>query len=162
MFGAAPEYNPWTGEYTYAEEPASSGEGDKADWYSPYQQFSPPYIQYQAATLHETTYTMCDFQTASDENTEAGTARFVQFQGYPVQAKISLSGLDTETEYKIVINELGVLGDMCAEVGLEYNPLKEIDAYGRQNPFQDPSRGRIDAVVSGVDGTAEAKQAKVL
>jgi hypothetical protein len=105
---------------------------------------------------------MCDMHKATDELTEAGTVRFVQFPQNPIQAKIDLTGLDTETEYRIVINELGVKGDQCSEVGHEYNPLKEIDAYGRPNPHQDPSRGTLDNVTSDADGNVNAKQSKVL
>ena len=36
-------------------------------------------------------------------------------------------------------------------LGEEYNPLKEIDKYGRQNPYQDPTRGRIDDIVVAED-----------
>ena len=49
------------------------------------------------------------------------------------------------------INELGRLmtdeTDACSTVatGKEYNPLTEFNKYGQANPFQDPTRGRIDS-----------------
>ena len=33
---------------------------------------------------------------------------------------------------------------LSENTGLEFNPLEEIDNYGIRNPYQDPSRGRID------------------
>jgi hypothetical protein len=48
MFGAVPQYNPWTGEYTVPDGDKDTEKEDdpRAGWYSPYQQYSPPYIQY--------------------------------------------------------------------------------------------------------------------
>ena len=49
------------------------------------------------------------------------------------------------------INKLGRLmtdvDSMCSveATGPEYNPLTEFNKYGQPNPFQDPTRGRIDS-----------------
>ena len=49
------------------------------------------------------------------------------------------------------INKLGRLmtdvDRMCSveATGSEYNPLAEFNKYGQPNPFQDPTRGRIDS-----------------
>ena len=44
---------------------------------------------------------------------------------------------------------------MCteAQIGEEYNPLKEVNKYGIENPFADPTRGRIADLVSADDGS---------
>ena len=52
------------------------------------------------------------------------------------------------------INELGRLtddtGDLCpvAATGEEFNPLTEKNRYGQANPFQDPTRGRIEKCIT--------------
>lgn len=47
--------------------------------------------------------------------------------------------------------------------GKEFNPLAEIDENGHQNPYQDPSRGRLDLVtVDPKGGVRDATQEKVL
>ena len=44
---------------------------------------------------------------------------------------------------------------MCteAQIGEEFNPLKEVNKYGIENPFADPTRGRIADIVSEADGS---------
>ena len=37
----------------------------------------------------------------------------------------------------------------CKNMGNQFRPLKEVDAYGRVNPFQDPSRGVIPSCAAG-------------
>ena len=46
------------------------------------------------------------------------------------------------------IREWGILeedddGRICTLIGEEYNPLEEVDQYGRDNPHQDPNRGTL-------------------
>ena len=54
-------------------------------------------------------------------------------------------------DLQLSINEYGRLmtegATMCSEeaTGPEFNPLYEVDAYGRPNPYQDPTRGRFEA-----------------
>ena len=49
--------------------------------------------------------------------------------------KGSMSGLANNKEYAFRINTLGHLGANCASTGAEFNPLKEVDAYGVPNKF---------------------------
>ena len=46
---------------------------------------------------------------------------------------------------------------MCSAeaTGKEFNPLTEFDKYGRPNPFQDPTRGRIDSCTFEIDADDE-------
>ena len=53
--------------------------------------------------------------------------------------------------YQFRINEWGTIGDASAcddvtVIGNEFNPLAEVDKYGRPNQYQDPGRGTIDDV----------------
>ena len=52
---------------------------------------------------------------------------------------------------------------MCAEVTpedfKEFNPMKEVDAYGKVNPFQNPSIGRIPDVKILSDGSYASNEA---
>ena len=34
-------------------------------------------------------------------------------------------------------------GAECTFIGDEFNPLQEVDKFGRKNPFQDPNRGTM-------------------
>ena len=71
----------------------------------------------------------------------------------PVMIKFSLDEivLEPNTIYKFTINTYGE----CDKVGAEFNPLNEVDKYGRSNPFQDPSRGRIANKTTDVNGMIE-------
>jgi len=42
----------------------------------------------------------------------------------------------------VTINTLGIASSACDTAGEEFNPLKEIE-FGIENPYADPSRGRI-------------------
>ena len=47
-------------------------------------------------------------------------------------------------------------GTQCTFVGVEFNPLQEVDKFGKKNPFQDPNRGIMPAFTSnrrGADNT---------
>ena len=44
-------------------------------------------------------------------------------------------------EYGKVENDAD--GNFCTFVGDEFNPLLEVDKFGKKNPFQDPNRGTI-------------------
>ena len=37
----------------------------------------------------------------------------------------------------------------CRNMGNQFRPLKEVDKYGRVNPFQDPTRGVISSIAAG-------------
>ena len=77
-------------------------------------------------------------------NTDTGIVRLVQFAKYPAKAKITLSGLDIDTIYNLRIGLFGAMGEDCANVGPEFNPLREINRWGEVNPYADPTRGRFD------------------
>lgn len=47
------------------------------------------------------------------------------------------------------MNKKGRLGDDCDATGDEFWPLMEKDYYGNVNPYQDPSRGRIENFSTG-------------
>ena len=60
---------------------------------------------------------------------------------------LDLSAL-VDTEYKFTLCMFGDIGsdedgNLCANVGKEFNPLQEL-IYGVPNPYADPSRGRIE------------------
>ena len=74
--------------------------------------------------------------------------------------KADLMDLMPDTTYKLQIREFGNLGNMCANGGNEFNPLKEMK-YGVANPYQDMTRGRINDVTSDTDGMVKLWQ-KVL
>ena len=70
--------------------------------------------------------------------------------------------LALDATYQFRINEWGTIGDASAcddvtVIGDEFNPLAEVDKYGRPNQYQDPGRGTLDDVYipathpSGVD-----------
>ena len=66
------------------------------------------------------------------------------------------------------INKLGRLmtdtDAMCSveATGPEYNPLTEFNKYGQPNPFQDPTRGRIDSCSFDTDANnASAVSCKI-
>ena len=41
-----------------------------------------------------------------------------------------MAGLGANKEYTFRINTFGSLGAGCSSTGAEFNPLKEVDAYG--------------------------------
>ena len=124
---------------------------DRTGWFNYYQKYSPPRIPYIPGTATETVYAQCNL-SATSENVEAGTILLAQNAFQPMYLKYDLTGLDTEAQYNIRINVAGTLGEDCANVVAEYNPLEEVDSWGRPNPTQDPQRGRITPVTSNGDG----------
>ena len=119
-------------------------------------------IPYEPATFKQKhIYSICNMM-AVDGKTEAGSVRFVPFPGKAVKAKLQLNGLDANTEYKLRINLYGAMGENCENVGTEFNPLREINRWGEQNPYQDPKRGRFDNVTSNGDGVVDEMQDKLL
>jgi hypothetical protein len=69
-----------------------------------------------------------------------------------------------DTEYVMTINTYGAITDptVCANVGSEFNPLREVDAHGVPNAFQDPSRGRLDSFTTNASGEGTFRQDNVL
>ena len=72
------------------------------------------------------------------------------------------SGLAADTVLYPRINETGRLytadedededGSLaCGGISKEFNPLKETDVYGRPNPYQNFSRGRLDSLTVEMD-----------
>jgi len=50
-------------------------------------------------------------------------------------AKIDLSDMTPSTDYKLRINLYGAIGDDCANIGPEFNPLREVNRYNHVNPY---------------------------
>jgi len=42
---------------------------------------------------------------------------------------------------RVDVSNTGVA--VCTDLGDEFNPLQEVDKFGRKNPFQDPNRGTM-------------------
>ena len=72
--------------------------------------------------------------------------------GKPTVARTSLKGLEPKRTYRLDFHENGKIGDMCQAAGKEFNPLAEVDENGHYNPYQDPSRGRLDLVTVDAKG----------
>mmetsp|Transcript_3027 Transcript_3027/g.3550 ORF Transcript_3027/g.3550 Transcript_3027/m.3550 type:complete len:440 (+) Transcript_3027:282-1601(+) len=125
---------------------------EKADWYSPNQQYSSPYIMYEPAPLKKTMYGICSLGTSSIGTTEAGLLRMAQQVYQPVQIQIAMQGLVPETAYEIRVRRFGYTGADCLNSGPEFNPMLEVNRYNEPNPFQDPTRGRIDDFTSDETG----------
>ena len=89
-------------------------------------------------------------------NKEDLTIEFIQMPHSPIELKITWAAIANNTrDYFFKIRENGVLGRDAAKctddaLGKVFNPLTEIDKYGRENPFADPSRG----VISEIEGPA--------
>lgn len=77
------------------------------------------------------------------------TVQMAQAPGKAVATKISGSGFTDSTPLRFVINEFGKID--CDATGDEFRPLQEKDKYNRNNPYQDPARGRLPSVTA--DGT---------
>ena len=46
--------------------------------------------------------------------------------------------------------------------GAEFNPLREVNRYGEQNPYQDPRRGRFDVIQADAEGKISSTQEKLM
>lgn len=129
---------------------------------NPYQQYSKPQIAYKPE-VDAPTFTVCEFIIGDDptnSNTLAieGSVEIVQVPHKPATVKWDLFSMGTYTEdFPLYprINETGRLFTAdansdyfdlgCSASTKEFNPLKETDRYGRVNPYQDFSRGRLDS-----------------
>lgn len=65
--------------------------------------------------------------------------------------------MSTAVEYTNRIMQTGIVeeddnGNDCTLVGEEFNPLEEVDQFGRDNPFQDPNRGTMPNFTSQLRG----------
>ena len=117
----------------------------------------------------EPIFAVCELVTATglvptSGSTITGTAEIVQIPGKPATVKWNLlTGLMEDDMVYPRINTTGRLytasttdaltGYACSGITEEFNPLTERDAYGRPNPYQDFSRGRLDALT--IDSNAE-------
>ena len=115
-------------------------------WFSASMQYSPPKIQYIPAKLHKPTYSICTIE----EDGLTIEIKIGQVPHYPVMIKGKIMGEvwnDADGEvWSFTVNKFGnVAGDMCANVGPEFNPLSEL-VYGVPNIYADPKRGAIDDV----------------
>ena len=52
--------------------------------------------------------------------------------------------------------------ECAAGTGEEFNPLKEVNKYGIQNPYQDPGRGTIEDLVADGDSRIAVEPTYVL
>ena len=140
-YPSLPKNNPWG-----APQPTV----DKTGWYSQYQQYSPPLIQYWPAYLQQPVFASCASRATDAE------IQLVQFPGMPVQARWFSPDLYPSLDgqvWTVRIYEYGRLGgDECTDIGAEFNPLTERNKRGEVNPFQDPSRGRINDITFDSDG----------
>lgn len=153
--------NPWGPTEEEKEEEEEKEQIDYTGWWNPpYQQYSPPLIQYKPFPIAKTVYTVCELLAVTDQD-ESGDIEIAQMPYQAPSIRYDLSNLDAEAEYSLKINTLGRLGDDCADVGSEFNPLKEVKK-GIANPYQDPARGRIDDITATVDGTFSGAQDKLL
>ena len=65
---------------------------------------------------------------------------------------VTFTGLEVESDYRLTLCTYGALGEDCADVGPEFNPLKELDYDGEPIEFQDLSRGRMNGFTTDVNG----------
>ena len=75
------------------------------------------------------------------------TIDFLQMPHSPIDVKMTWFATAADSvDYILNIRENGVLGRdaaICTDdaLGKVFNPLIELDKYGRENPYADPSRG---------------------
>ena len=141
---AAPQpYNPWENPES---APVEQDAVDKTGWYSPSMQYSPPKIAFKP-TASFPVFGICQIEGSTILN---GNFQFAQL---PDKATLYQANFESSTqgqEFQIQIKTVGKIGSgegmscLSENTGLEFNPLEEIDIYGIRNPYQDPSRGRID------------------
>ena len=143
------------------EEPAPATEMmssvDTTGWWSKYEQYSPPHIEYKAAYSKKPVFALCELKGEI-----SGKVSLMQAPGSAVMAKVALSGAEADSDYRISIKMQGAMGADCSMGGTEFNPLHEADAYGNPNPFQDPSRGRFELVKTDAAGAADVMQEEIL
>lgn len=146
-------HNPWS-QWQQPEKP----EG----WWSHDQQYSPARIAYKPSAARVPIYGICEVAGAM-YNDEDGLIQFAQMPGGAITVKFDLNNLDTETEYRVQVNQKGRLGMDCMATGGEFWPMEEKDPYtGEANPYQDPSRGRISNITSDEHGDYEGMEQHVL
>ena len=143
--GGQPAANPYAAFFPSAT-PAAPG---TQQWYSPTQQYSPPYKKFVPAILDAPVFGVANF-TDLDFKVE-----FAQVSGSKTAVKIDIGAGAIGSEVTIGFR-IGTLG-VCSETLEfdEFNPMKEIDAYGKANPYQDPKTGRIPDIKSFTDGSFE-------
>lgn len=56
----------------------------------------------------------------------------------------------TKKNLAVATSSLNNTYNACMNMGNQFRPLKEVDKYGRANPFQDPARGVIPLISAGV------------
>ena len=55
--------------------------------------------------------------------------------------------------YQSTNTSVNTAANACYNMGNQFRPLKEVDKYGRANPFQDPSRGVIPLISATTGST---------
>lgn len=81
-----------------------------------------------------------------------GTFDLAQLPGQGIKVRADIRGLMSGNTYMICINMYGNTSGNCANIGKEYNNLREYDYYGNANPHQDPLRGRAGPMVADQQG----------
>lgn len=115
-------------------------------------------------THTEPVFASCTFDyDVNSTSSSRGVIELAQLPNQPIALSATLnnfaSGFSTNGEISFKVMEYGstkvwdatnsVYQDCVTNpeiLGDEFNPIKELDKYGRQNPYQDPTRGRIDSV----------------
>ena len=67
--------------------------------------------------------------TSTADNSVSGTVRLAQYPNKAPVVKVDLTNLEASTDYKFRINLYGAIGDNCANVGPEFNPMREVNRY---------------------------------
>jgi len=139
--------NPWqhtvvthTTAHDYQRGPfetRDSASATRSGWYSPYQQYSPPQIRYKPS-VSCAIFATCTF-APEPLGIPGDNIVFAQLPGKAIVYKrdfCEFGALDfdsIEEEVTLTIKELG--REESSDAGDEYNPLKEVDKHGRQNPY---------------------------
>ena len=81
---------------------------------------------------------------------------FAQISGYKTAVKYEYTGNDSNMKFNLKFGKLGICDQDLFE---EFNPMKEVDAYGKANPFQDPAIGRVPGFTTFDDGSYSSYEA---
>ena len=136
--GSDATYNPWSGVDGTSTDPAIPA--DKATWYGPTMQYSPPRIPYVPSQSKETQYAICKIEYS----TVTWTIQLAQSPGKAIAMKTTTTDAP-EATYKLTVGTYGVDLTDCSANLPEFWPLQELDRYGAPNQYQDPTRGRFEA-----------------
>jgi len=149
--------DPWQSTTPSGTTPAV----DTTGWWSATQQYSPPVIKYVAEHASKTIYAVCQIS-------ETDSIQLAQAPGRAVMARINLGTAPTllpTAKYRFQVHEYGnsfgnaaTSTNTCKNIGVEYNPLREVNKAGMPNPYQNPLRGRLQTVTT--DATSLVTEAR--